>query len=275
MKNTLQLVAIIFAFAFMASCKKNHSVVTPPPVTYDADAKKFFDSSAISDTAQMSAINNFVKQLKDSSLWAKFSAIYPMIGGSANTAKWNLKDPENSDAAYRLTFNGTPVFSNTGVLFPTPGDFANTHFSDSLLTYNDNSISYFSTTQNTIDGYDMGCADNKSPYNEFAIYHSSDATAWFGFNKFGIVPAITKGLFMLSATANDAKRYENGVMTITKGSAPVSGFTGMPILIGSVSSTPSVGQRECALATIGKGFSDAEAQSFYNIVKIFETKLNR
>lgn len=275
MKKIFQLIAIISAFAFIASCKKNYSVDTPPPVTYDADAKKFFDSSAITDTAQMSAINNFVKQLKDSSLWAKFSAIYPMIGGSANTMKWNLKNPANSDAAYRLTFNGSPTFSGTGVLFPTPADFANTHFYDSLLTYNDNSISYYSRTQNTVDGYDMGCVDNKIPYNEFAIYHSSDASAWFGFNKYGMVPAITKGLFMLSATASNAKRYENGVMTLMKGSAPVSGFTGMPILIGTVAASPSAGQRECALATIGQGFSDAEAQSFYNIVNIFESKLNR
>jgi hypothetical protein len=276
MKNIFQLLTLVAVFSILASCKKHHdTVVTPPPFTYDTDAQKFFDSSAISDTIERSAINNFVKQLKDSSLWTKFVAIYPMVGGSANTNKWNLKDLRNSDAAYRLTFSGTPTFSNSGVLFPTPNDFADTHVYDSLLSYNDNSISYFSKTQNTIDGYDMGCSDNLSPYNEFAIYQSTDATNWFGYYKFGIMPSSTKGLFMLSATANDIKRFENGVMTVSKGSAPINSFTGMSILIGSVAGAPTVGQRECALATIGKGLSDAEAQSFYNIANNFETKLNR
>ena len=276
MKNTFQLLAVLSAFTLFASCKKHHDQpAIPPVVTYDADAQKFFDSSAISDTSAMSAISDFVKQLKDSSLWAKLTAIYPMVGGSANTTKWNLKSPMNSDAAYRLTFTGTPTFSNTGVTFPSPGDFADTHVSDSLLAYNDNSISYFSTTENTIDGYDMGCSDNVDPYNEFAIYQSQDATNWFGYYKHGPMPASTKGLFMLSASSTDVKRFRNGVMTNSAGASPSIGFTGMPILIGSVSDAPAVGARECALATIGKGFSDAEALTFYNIVRSFEDRLKR
>jgi hypothetical protein len=274
MKNIFLLIAVIFVFA---SCKKNHDVATTttPPHAYDADAQKFFDSSAISDTSQRSAINDFVKELKDSSLWTKFMAIYPMLGGSANTNKWNLKDPRNSDDAYRLTFTGTPTFSGSGVLFSTPNDFADTHLYDSLLVYNDNSISYFSKTENTINGYDMGCSDNVSPYNEFGIYQSMDATNWFGYYEFGTVPLSTKGLFMISVTVNDIKRFDNGIMTMSKGSSPVNSFTGMPILIGTVSGATTVGQRECVLATIGKGLSDVEAQSFYNIANNFEVKLNR
>ncbi|MDQ6902346.1 MAG: hypothetical protein M3139_04945 [Bacteroidota bacterium] len=279
MKKTFLLFAVISAFAFLVSCKKNKdSVVTPVPpvtITYDTDAQKFFDSSAVSDTLQKSAINTLVTQLKDSSLWSKFKAIYPMVGGSSSSTKFNLKDPRNLDAAYRLTFNGTPSFSGTGVLFSTPAAFADTHINDSTITFNDNSISYFSRTQNTIDGYDMGCADSKAPYNEFAIYQSSDATNWFGFYKFGDVPANTLGLFTLTSTISDVRRFENGKATITKGSAPTAGFTGMNILVGSVNNAPANGQRECALAAVGQGLSDAQAMTFNNIVHSFETKLGR
>lgn len=279
MKKVLQLCAAITFFTFLVSCKKNKdAVVTPPPVvtiTYDADAQKFFDSAAISDTIQKSAINTLVRQLKDSSLWSNFMAIYPMVGGSAATNKWNLKDPRNVDAAYRLTFNGAPTFSATGVLFPTPADFADTHLSDSMLSYNNNSISYFSRTQNTINGYDIGCADNMKPYNEFAIYESTDASNWFGYYDFGEKPANTIGLFVLSATANDVRRYENGVMTIAKGTAPAAGATKLDILVGSVVGAPANGQRECALASIGQGLTDAQSMTFYNIVHNFETKLDR
>ena len=273
MKATLLAIAIL-TIGFLASCKKHHDQQIPV-ITYDADALKFFDSSAIADTAQMSAINSFIKQLKDSSLWTKFTAIYPMVGGTANSTKWNLKNPANSDAAYRLTFSGTPTFSNTGVLFTTVSDFADTHVYDSTLTYNNNAISYFSRTENTTDGYDMGCADYIDPYNEFAIYQSSDATNWFGFSEFGRTPVSTKGLFMLSSTTTDVKRYENGEMVLAKGAAPVNAFTAMPILIGNVAGSAAGGQRECSLASIGQGLSDAEAKTFYNIVNQLETRLNR
>ena len=94
-----------------------------------------------------------------------------MVGGTANTTKWNLKDPRDSDGAYRLTFYGNPVFASTGILFPTTLDYADTHLADSAIGgYNNASISYYSRTQNAISGYDMGCSDGTVPYNELSIY---------------------------------------------------------------------------------------------------------
>ena len=273
MKNSFQFIAVFFVCAFL-SCNK---YLGDPrnSFTYDADAQRFIDSSGITDITQKSAINNFVKQLKDSSLWTKFVAIYPMVGGTETTTTWNLKDPRNLDAAYRLTFIGTPVYASTGVLFPTTSDYADTHFTDALFMYNDNSISYYSGTQNTVNGYDMGCHDRISPYNEMSIYHSGDASNWFGYYDYGPTPANTKGLFMLSTTASNVTRYENGAVKNSRGAAPVVGSTGLSILVGSVSGAPTVGMRECALATIGNGLTDAQALMFYHIVQNFETIIGR
>ncbi len=273
MKNVLKLTTVLFLFASLLSCHKDKSKSNE--ITYDADAQKFIDSSGIADNTQKVALNNFVIQLKDSSLWTKFIAIYPMVGGTAATTKWNLKDSRDLDAAYRLTFNGTPVFATTGVLFPTIADYANTHLADSLLSYNNNSISYYSRTQNTIDGYDMGCADHVVYYNEFGIYNSVNATNWFGYYEFGSTPSTTTGLFMLSSTSSDVKRYENAVVTKSKGNSPTIGYTNYPVLIGYVAGASSGGQKQCALATIGNGLTDAEALTFYNIVENFESKLSR
>src|SRR5258705_7047941 len=219
MKKILHLTALLFVCSLLSSCQKYLGDPTNPP-PYDPDAQRFFDSSGITNISGQFAINNFVIQLKDSALWPRFSAIYPLVGGSEASAKWNLKDPRDLDAAYRLTFNGTPVYATTGVLFPTTSDYADTHLTDAVLTYNDNAISYYSRTQNTVDGYDMGCFDHGIPYNEMAIYHSSDATNWFGYYQYGPIPASTKGLFMLSATASDVTLYENGVVANSKGNAP-------------------------------------------------------
>jgi hypothetical protein len=277
MKNILYVTGVLFLCAFFSSCQKEFlpDDGIDNPFTYDVNAKRFIDSSGITDSIQRIAINNFVIQLKDSSLWTKFIAVYPMLGGTATTTKWNLMDPRNMDAAYRLTFKGTPSYAGTGVLFPTPTDYANTHLNDSILTYNDNSISYYSGTQNTVNGYDMGCYDSGFPANEMAIYHTGDASNWFGYYDFGPKPANTTGLFMFSATASDVTSYQNGIVKNSSNAAPVPGFTGYSILIGIVKGASSGGMRECELATIGNGLTDAQALTFYNIAQKFETALSR
>jgi len=198
-----------------------------------------------------------------------------MIGGTSLSMSYNLVDPRNSDDAYRLTFKGNPVFNTTGILFPTTTDYANTHLIDSILTYNNSAISYFSLTQNAVDGYDMGCVDNSPPYNEFAIYNGTNATDWFGYFAYGIMPSNTKGLFLVSSTTTDVKRYDNSVVTSSKGSAPKPVYTNWPILIGTVAGASSGGQRECGFASIGYGLTDAQVVTFYNIVQNYEAALGR
>lgn len=281
MYQSSKLITILFISFLIVSCHKHVDPAptptpTPTPVSYEAEAKKFFDSTGISDSLEKGAINTMVKQLKDSSLWTQFAAIYPMIGGTAATTKWNLKDPRNADDAYRLTFLGSPVYAKSGVLFPTTSDYADSHLTDSAVgSYDNAAISYYSTTQNTVDGYDMGCADDVTYFNEFTIYNSADASNWFGYYGFAPKPASTIGLFMLSSTANDVKRYENGVATNSRGSAPTPGYTNYPILIGTVHNAGSGGQRECSFASIGKGLSDAQALTFYNIVMKYIKALSR
>ncbi|MEP6949560.1 MAG: hypothetical protein ABI863_09820 [Ginsengibacter sp.] len=278
MKNILYVTGVFFVCAFFSSCQKEF--LNPDDglnsFTYDANAKRFIDSSGISDSTQKIAINNFVIQLKASSLWAGFLAIYPMVGGTATTTKWNLKDPRDMDAAYRLTFYGNPSYANTGVLFPTIADYADTHLADSSIGgFLNASISYYSRTQNAISGYDIGCTDGAVPYNELSVYsNAADNSEWFGFSQ-NILSANTMGLFMLSSSATNATRYRNGVVISSKGSVPNNSYTNLTILIGKSRVTLHPGQKECALATIGNGLTDAQALAFYNIVQNFETTLGR
>lgn len=289
MKTTINVLILFISVALVSSCKKDHSnpgnnnpVVPPeiPVVTYDTASQTFFTASGITDTVQMRAIDDLVSSLKKDSLWNKFLAIYPMVGGIQSTLKWNLKDPRDADGAYRLTFYGNPAFAATGVLFPNNADYADTHITDSAIGGFYSSISYFSRTQNTISGYDIGCSDKVYPYNELSIYSdatdtsmAADNTEWFGYNSNLNTPN-TKGLFMLSSTDSNVVRYRNGVIAGKSGNGPDQVFTDLSIWLGTTRGG-SGGQKECAFATIGKGFTDAEALTFYNIVQTFETKLNR
>ncbi|MEO8860234.1 MAG: hypothetical protein ABI358_02360 [Ginsengibacter sp.] len=278
MKNSLVLITLISLTVISFSCQKPFNDPNGPPntISYDVNAKIFIDSSGITDTAQKTAVNNFCIQLKDSSLWTKFIAIYPMVGGSANTTKWNLKDPRDLDAAYRLTFYGSPVFAPTGILFPSVNEFADTHLADSAIgVTTDAAISYYSRTQNTISGYDMGCSDGFKPYNELSIYsNSADNSEWFGFSQQIFSPSTT-GLFMLSSSVSDVTRYRNGTIVSTKGAPPLTYYTNLTFFLGKSRISSHSGQKECAFATIGNGLNDAEAQTFYNIVQNFERALNR
>ncbi len=289
MKNAIKIFTFIASIAIFSSCKKDHTnpnnngnipTDTTVIVSYDTAAQSFFTAAAITDTTQMRAIDNLVIQLKKDSLWNKFLAIYPMVGASATAVKFNLKDPRDEDAAYRLTFYGSPVFSATGVLFPTTADYADTHLSDSAIGSYYSAISYYSTTQNTISGYDMGCTDKIYPYNELSIYSdaadtssAADNTEWFGYSPNLNTPN-TIGLFMLSSTDSNVVRYQNGVVAGQSGNGPDKVFTDSTIWIGTTRAG-SNGQKECAFATIGSGLTDAEALTFYNDVKAFEDQLGR
>ena len=76
----------------------------------DPDAQAFIDATGISGT-DATAINQLVLDLKSNILWTKMVAIYPLVGGSSSSTKYNLKDT----TLYEVTWNGTLTFASTGV----------------------------------------------------------------------------------------------------------------------------------------------------------------
>jgi hypothetical protein len=62
------------------------------PASSDPDAFRFIQIAEIIDNTQIDAINNLVTGLKGSGLWGKMQAIYPFVGGTAFSHKWNLKN---------------------------------------------------------------------------------------------------------------------------------------------------------------------------------------
>ena len=100
-------------------------------LTTDADAQAFITAAAITDATQKSAIDTLVTGLKTDGIWTKMKAIYPFVGGTATTHKYNLKDPRDLDAAFRLVFNGGWTHSSTGALPNGTNGYANTNLNQS------------------------------------------------------------------------------------------------------------------------------------------------
>ena len=63
--------------------------------TFDGDAVNFINVAGIVNTTQKNALNTLVKDLKSTNLWTKFYAIYPVLGGTAYSHKYNLINPIN------------------------------------------------------------------------------------------------------------------------------------------------------------------------------------
>lgn len=78
--------------------------VTNNVVGYDSDAEAFFTAASITDDTQKTAVNQLVLDLKAAGVWTKSKVIYPFVGGTTGTHKYNLKNPLDTDGAFRITF---------------------------------------------------------------------------------------------------------------------------------------------------------------------------
>lgn len=100
----------------------------PPAPAFDPDAQAFFTASGLTGATELNAVNQLVLDLKGFGIWTKMKAIYPIVGGTAALHKWNLKDPQDLNAAFRLVFNGGWTHTATGALPNGVNGFANTFF---------------------------------------------------------------------------------------------------------------------------------------------------
>ena len=98
------------------------TTLTPTPSSsqvFDPDAQAFFNAvEGGGDTltpTEKSAVNTLVLNLKSDNLWNSLDCFYPFVGGTSSSTKWNLKDPRDLDAAFRITWTGGMSFASSGI----------------------------------------------------------------------------------------------------------------------------------------------------------------
>lgn len=92
--------------------KVNYITVVEPDL--DVDLLAFLTASGITDETIIDGLIDFVATLKITNIWNKMKAIYPFVGGTSSSHKWNLKDPRDLNEAYRLTFFNSWSHSSNG-----------------------------------------------------------------------------------------------------------------------------------------------------------------
>jgi hypothetical protein len=257
-------------------------------VSSETDAAAFIMATSITDYTQRIAINVLVIGYKAQSIWTSRRAIYPFVGGSATTHKFNLKNPLDTDAAHRLTFSGGWTHSATGALPNGTNAYANTFVNPSShLTSNNIAISYYSRTplNTALDQVDIGVISGgnslylTTQYNASGIlnrFFSRNCAAGIACDTSNL---IAQGYYQSSKTSNGAsafKTFKDGVLQDTDtggGSNPNDN-----IYIGAANNSGVAAfftNRECSFSSIGDGMSDAQALAEYNLVQAFQIALIR
>jgi hypothetical protein len=94
----------------------------------DPNADAFLTAAGIVDNTQRNALNNLVLSFKSTGVWDSLLAFYPFLGGTAESHKWNLKNPSDTDFVFRLSFGGTLTHDANGVKGDGTSGFADTFF---------------------------------------------------------------------------------------------------------------------------------------------------
>ena len=256
----------------------------------DADAQAFITAAGITDATQQSAINTLVVDLKAYGVWTKMKAIYPFVGATSSTHKWNLKDPRDLDAAFRLVFSGGGTHSSTGYLPNGTNGYADTFLTPSTSLTNFNThFSFYSRTNNNGDFVDFGVSRGSlSGFTNRMVMHIkwSDLNAYHdqydgtnGRITVSMSSINSNGLFTSNRTANNVfKVFRNAAII---GSKTNTVTTTLPQLKLSISARNDEGimqnysNRECAFASIGDGLTDTEAANLYTAVQAYQTSLSR
>ena len=268
-------------------------VVTQVVNAVDADATAFIAAAGITNLTQAAAINTLVNDLKTYGLWTKMKALYPMVGGTATSHKFNLKDPRDLDAAYRLGFGGGWTHSSTGALPNGTNAYANTYLhTKNVLTPNNLSIGLYTNTNRAADTSPSriayGNADNNTTYvplTQFYLRSSSNQLlADLGDYNYGRIIGTntsTAGFYVNTRTANNSmKVFKNntlfGSSTTTN---PTNTLPNSYLYFAAFNESGSYATSfeiiNFQFSYVSDGLSDTEAANFYNSVQKFQTTLGR
>jgi hypothetical protein len=249
---------------------------------YDTDAQAFLTAAAITDPTIGGAINTLVLAMKAANIWDKAVAVYPFVGGSADTHKFNLKDPQDTDGAYRMTFSGVGWTHNEfGVQLLGSGissSYADTHLAyqtaglttaHMVVSINDDG-SYDAGYDTGSSGGDAGDWALISDYNNNTAYFCAGAGSYLTSAANGVVA-------VWSGRADGTNRYlDKNATTLNSDTGSVDGSTySLYLAAVNVGSAVQQVKNRYDFASYGTYLTEEEMTDYYNAITAFNTTLSR
>lgn len=191
--------------------------------------------------------------------------------------KYNLKDPQDTDAAFRLKIFGTWTFTPTGAKGNGTNSYIDTGLNPlTVLSQNSTHISLYSKTNSVSSFYDMGARSTN--FLDLAIGYGGQTYGGVYANESTFTDTDSRGFYQSNRIVSTEQTiWKNGVKRVT---SAFSSNTPMSLNIYisgyNLNGTPTLfSNRQYAFATIGDGLSDSEAAMLYTIVQQFQTSMAR
>ena len=262
------------------------TIEVPAGVCVDWDAENFITATGITDATQQGAIRTLVTDLKDAGLWNKLQSIYPFVGGTATTHKFNLRNAQDSNGAFRLIFSGGWTHAATGALPNGTNGYADTFWRPQQLIGLSN-FHVMVNVRNINTGatrVHVGCS-GVFPGAFVGLGRVATGTIDIGcvagqaseYSPSISIPPFVGSKIITTNGNRNARYFANGGFQ-TNEVAQTQASPAFNIFIGAVNNagTPSFYDNcEFSFATIGLGLSDAEALDLHDIQLAFNTTLGR
>jgi hypothetical protein len=194
--------------------------------------------------------------------------------------KYNLKDPQDTDAAFRLKIFGSWTFTPTGAKPNGTNAYMDTFYNSSIDgNLNDGFIgTYLRTNSAGTPHCDFGNYNGSdSAITIYARYLNSQLGRWNDVNDTALSTTDSRGWRFLNR--NSATTKNNGInATVANTVAAAVSTINAKIYLSALSTNNSPSQysdRQCAFACLGNGLTDTETATLYTIVQQFQTSMAR
>ena len=196
--------------------------------------------------------------------------------------KYNLVNPVDSDAAFRLVFNGGWTHSSTGALPNGTNAFADTKLiPNTNLSLNSTHISGYLRTNLNSDAPILS-SENSGTYNnglyiwpkQLASGYSvriNDNTSQSG----GTNTDDIRGFHVALRTASNVKKYRLNNTERFNVTTASTALNTSSIYIAASRNQANYFNNQLAFSSIGDGLTDTEAANLYTRVQAFQTSLSR
>jgi hypothetical protein len=207
-------------------------------------------------------------------------------GSMLDQMKFNLRNPADTDAAFRLVYSGSWNGGYSGVKPDGTTAYADTKLiPSSSLTNNNTHISIYSRTDNLLNQIEIGSWPSSGNRLLMTLRYSSsgnfEAEQYKEFtSRVSASNSNSTGLYISSRTNNTThKSYKNNIQFGSTNSGDPGSTTNIntSIWIGAVNTSIFRGYstKEFGFSTIGDGLTDYQAKALYWIVQKFQTTLGR
>ena len=207
----------------------------------------------------------------------------------ANQFKYNLVNPVDSDAAFRLVFNGGWTHSAQGATPNGTNGYADTKLNPSLQSgwISNNHMSFYSRTQTPSGGgWNIGVGNifTGQPLFGLAAVRSANTALYdsgnFPSGRASSTQTDGRAFWLGSCTASNVRKLiKNGILINTNNTIDTNAALSDFIYIGAMKDAGGGANyympQQAAFVSIGDGLTDTEAANFYTAVQAYQTALSR